>query len=148
MCPTDTIHCLSVIERNELAVTLDVSILLLARFYETCPAWVELISLFVSSGTKFIAFYRIVRYFICLLALKRLVKTFNIEICRKNASLMVNSPIIKRFDVKINHHQRTPCFSVSPQVELQFYSIWCRQRCNMHRRFMPKRRSSFNFRVP
>ena len=38
MCPTNTIHCLSVIDCNELTVALDVSILHLARFYETCPA--------------------------------------------------------------------------------------------------------------
>ncbi len=44
-------NCRFVNELNELAVALDVSILHQERFYETCPAWVDLISLFVSSGT-------------------------------------------------------------------------------------------------
>ena len=51
MCSTKTMNCLSVIEYNQLAIVLDVSILHLSRFYKTCPAWSDLISLFVRSGT-------------------------------------------------------------------------------------------------
>ena len=36
MYPTEAMNCRFVNERNELAVVLDVAILLLARFYETC----------------------------------------------------------------------------------------------------------------